>query len=226
MIKIVQHILGRSLSIWGWQQQMRKLESWHYLLYLIGFVLELLRWKCMLLLQFAICCFTPLLHPLHSRSPDMPLDLRWVPRSCPVLPSATLPDSFCSRVFPCSFLVCFHCCNCTFLPFSLRPARAFLLLLLLCRAVLNGSAASEIRIWTLLLLITGCKFFKGRLCEWITKRTITDWCCVLSLFLSDFSFSTHQDCLHFWDNHTNSIFWSHCHTRYIPHVAQCSFVLP
>lgn len=143
MIKIVQHILGRSLSIWGWQQQMRKPESWHYLLYWIGFVLELLRWKCMLLLQFAICCFTPLLHPLHSRSPDMPLDLRWVPRSCPVLPSATLPDSFCSRVFPCSFLVCFHCCNCTFLPFSLCPARAFLLLLLLCRAVLNGSAASR-----------------------------------------------------------------------------------
>lgn len=165
-----------------------------------------------------------LLHPLHSRSLDMPLDLRWVPRSGPVLPSATLPDSFCSRVFPCSFLVCVHCCNCTFLPFGLRPARASLLLLL-CWGVLSGSPASEIRIGTLLLLITGCKFFKGRLCEWITKRTITDWCCVLSLFLSDFSFSTHQDCLHFWDNHTNSIFWSHCHTRYIPHAAQCSFVL-
>lgn len=91
MIKNVQHILRRSLSIWGWQRQMRKPESWHYLLYLIVFVLELLSRKCVLLLQFAVCCFTPVLHTAQQVSWHAP----WleVPRGCPVLPSATLPDS-------------------------------------------------------------------------------------------------------------------------------------
>lgn len=92
------------------------------------------------------CCslLSVALHPcctLHSRSPDMLLDLR-----CPeaVLSSLLLPcqtpfHSLGRRLLqclPCSFLVCFHCCNCTFLTISLCPARAFLLLLL-CLDVLK-----------------------------------------------------------------------------------------